>query len=154
MNLHDLADHARVIHVLAEKLLEQTGEIGEELDQKEALDFHCATLEVKRLLSDVHRIAEDILVKAVGEKSGKTTIDGTTIDVRRSYRRTWDSPLLAGAVAACTLQGERLDEVDQVIQALLKVARFEWRVTALTDLGISPDRYCDKDLGRATVTLL
>jgi hypothetical protein len=158
--LLDLTDQARLYQALIEKSLIMTEEVKDngELPAtealKELLDFHVATLELKRMAADLHRIAEDLLVAGMGENR-RTTIDGTTVEVRRSYNRKWDNELLCGAIAACVLQGERIAEVDAVVEVIAKLlyASTQWRVTELKAIGIDDERYATRELGRATVSL-
>lgn len=74
--------------------------------------------------------------------------------VRRSRpRKNWDHPMLAQRVVRAALErkepdpetGEIPPEHVVATAALLSCARMEWRVTAVRDLDIDPDRYCDHD---------
>ncbi len=153
MDLNELADTCRVIISLQEKLLECTEEIKDP-GRIEALNFCMVALEMKRMAADIHRIAEDMLVAAVGEKTGKHTIDGTVIDVRRSYRRSeWEHSKLATHVALRATGGEMVEGMDEVVDAFIKACRPEWRVGYLKEIGLSDEDYCSRDLGRPTVTV-
>lgn len=150
----DLVDHVRLISGLVAKL---TGRFDSDLLWKECGRSGALALrdEVKVLTGLVRDLATeaDGLLVATMEGERQALIDGHTVTVRRAYLRKWDTPLLAGAVAACVLAGERLPEVDTVVEAFVKAARMEWRVTAIDEMGIDSDRYCTKELGRATVVV-
>lgn len=156
MDLLELTDQTRVLLALMEKLFENTEFADNTEDQKvaAALEFHCAALAAKRLMSDISRIAEDILVAAMkGER--RATIDGTTIEIRRAYRRTdWEHAKLATHVALSVTGGELVEGMAEVIDAFVKACRPEWRVSYLKELGLDDQDYCSRDLGRATVTVL
>lgn len=151
----ELLDHLRLVNTVIEKLL---GRFDDESLFLQAQPERCLALhaEMKILKGHVADAAREIdrllIVSLDGER--KAVVGDKVIEVRRSYKRSWDTPLLAGAVAACVLAGERLPEVDQVVEAFVKTARLEWRVTELEKLGIDSDRFCDKELGAATVSVL
>lgn len=111
--------------------------------------------EAKRLVGvarDLQNEAERLLIAAMGDEH-VADVDGRIIEVRKSWKRTWDSPKLASAVAAVVLQGERIPEVDEVVGALTRAARMEWRTTELKKLGLKDHDFCTKELGRTTVSV-
>lgn len=149
----DLLDHIRLLEsvVMAATKRLSSELLAEELGRVGALHVQ---QEVKALTGHVRdlQIAADHLLLDTMDGERRAEIDGHVVEVRRSYKRTWDTPLLAGAVAACVLEGERIPEVDKVVEAFVTTARMEWRVTELEKLpGLDPDRYCEKELGRPTV---
>lgn len=150
----DLAEHAQLVAGILERLVNRFDDeaVYEHTRPAGAL----ALYELSRLLTGLARdlaSETDRLLIASLDGQHKAIIGDKLVEVRRAYKRTWDTPLLAGAVAATVLEGERIPEVDTVVEALVKVARLDWRVTALTDLGIDSDDYCRKELGRATVSV-
>jgi hypothetical protein len=150
----DLVDHARLIAGVLTKLIGRfdTPGLFEGIKPEQALAFHQETKNLAGLARDLVSEADTLLIASMdGER--KQLIGDKTVEVRRSYKRTWDTPLLAGAVAACVLEGERIPEVDKVVEALVSVARMEWRVTDLAKLGISDEGYCSRELGRAQVSI-
>lgn len=155
MALRDLTDESRLALALIEKTLVGTEEVeAAEQDEARALDFHLATLELKRVAGDLHRIAEDLLVAVLGNQRRKT-IGDHTVEVRRAYKRSeWEHAKLATHVALRATGGELVDGMDLVVDAFIKACRPEWRVGALKDMGLSDDEYCSRELGRATVSVL
>lgn len=160
--LLDLTDQARLCQAVIEKTLLQTeevkcgGDMGREPNEaaRNLLDFHVATLELKRLAGDLHRIAEDMLVASMGDQR-RATIDGTTVEIRRAYRRTdWEHSKLATHVALTALGGEVVAGMDVIVDAFLRACRPEWRVTVLKEMGLDDEDYSTRELGRATVSLL
>lgn len=151
----DLLGHLRLANTVVEKLL---GRFDDErlyivAQPEECLALHAEAKILRGHVADIAREVDRLLIASLdGER--KAVVGDKVIEVRRSYKRSWDTPLLAGAVAACVLQGERLPEVDQVVEAFVKTARLEWRVTELEKLGIPTDDYCDKELGPATVAVI
>lgn len=129
-----------------EQLWMRTGPAG-------ALAIHGEAKKLSGLVRDLVNEVDGLLIASM-EGQRRAEIDGRVVETRRAYKRTWDTPLLAGAVAACVLGGERLAEVDTVVEAFVRAARLEWRVTALDEMGITPDDYCSKELGRPTVTVI
>lgn len=160
MGLPSLADEARLIATMLEHLLDGTDNealdaeaLGPQ-DEKEALAFHVAALEMKRLAADISRIAETILVDALAGQR-RVTIDGKTVEVRHAYKRTeWEHAKLATHVALRALGGEVVEGMDLVVDAFVKACRPEWRVTALKEMGLSDDEYCSRELGRPSVSIL
>lgn len=150
----EITDEARLLQALCEKAIIKSEEVEAQGEPRPFLDLHLATLELKRLAGDLHRIAEDLLVAAL-DGVRRVTIDGTTVEVRRSYRRTdWEHSKVATHVALTALGGEVIEGMDVVIDALLKACRPEWRVTALKDMGLNDEDYATRILGRATVAVL
>ena len=151
----DLLANIQLLNGLAEKLL---GRFDDEqlwltTNTEPALAIHAETRILRGHATDIGKETDRLLIATLGG-ARHATVNGKVIEVRRSYRRTWDTPLLAGAVAARVLQGERLEQVDHVIAAFVQTARLEWRVTELEKLGINADDYCDKELGQATVSVI
>ena len=147
-----LVDHLRLINGLLEKLLGRLAETSG-LAPDDALAVHTEAKLMRGHTGDIGKEADRHLIAAL-DGQRRAVIGERVVEVRRSYRRTWDTPLLAHAVAGCVLAGERLPEVDTVVAALVDTARLEWRVTALEKLGIETDRYCDKELGAPTVAVI
>jgi hypothetical protein len=153
MDLTDLTDATRLNVALAEKLIEAT-EVAGPFDLKAVVDFLVAARELKALVGDVARIAEDMVVEAMGDKR-TTTFDGRTVEVRRSYKRTdWEHSKLAMHVALRATGGELIDQMPEVIDALLKACNPSWRVTALKEMGLDDTDYCSRELQRATVAVM
>ena len=153
MDLADLADSARLNVALAEKLIEVTEETKPD-DIKACLAVLLAAKELKGLASDFYRIVEDMTVAAMGDKR-TVALDGHTLEVRRSYKRTdWEHSKLATHVALRALGGEMIEGMDLVIDALLKACNPSWRVTVLKEMGLDDEDYAERVLGRATVSLL
>lgn len=159
--LPDLIDETRLLLSLVEKTLIKTEEVqcgGDTGDSspegaRNLLDFFLATRELKRVAGDLNRIAEDVFTSFMGDH--RHTIDGTTVEVRRSYRRTdWEHAKLATHIALRALGGEVVEGMDLVVDAFVTACRPEWRITALKDMGLSDEDYCSRELGRATVTVL
>jgi hypothetical protein len=150
----DLIDHARLVAGVLTKLIERFDRPGlhEGVQPEAALALHQEAKALAGLVRDLVSEADTLLIASMdGER--KQLIGDKTVEVRRAYNRTWDTPLLAGAVAACVLEGERIPEVDKVVEALVEAARLEWRVTAIDKLGLESDKYCTKELGRAQVQI-
>lgn len=154
----DLADHVRLIAGVMTNLLarldksEDYDRLYDKVNPEQALVLQQEVKNLAGLMRDLVNEADQLLIASL-DGQRKAVIGNKVIEVRRAYRRTWDTPLLAGAVAACVLEGERIPEVDKVVEALVSVARLEWRVTDLAKLGISDEKYCEKELGRATVSV-
>lgn len=160
--LPDLIDETRLLLSLVEKTLIKTEEVqcggdtgeGAVEGARNLLDFFLATRELKRVAGDLNRIAEDIFTSFMGDQH-RHTIDGTTVEVRRSYRRTdWEHAKLATHIALRALGGEVVEGMDLVVDAFVTACRPEWRITALKDMGLSDEDYCSRELGRPTVTVL
>lgn len=155
----DLTDHVRLITGVMENLLarldksEDYDRMYDEVNPEQALALQQEVKKLSGLMRDLVNEADQLLIASL-DGQRKAIVGEKVVEVRRSYRRTWDTPLLAGAVAACVLEGERIPEVDKVVEALVAVARMEWRVTDLAKLGIDDEKYCDKELGRATVSVV
>lgn len=148
----DMVDHTRLVAGILTKLIERFDDdtLFKGIQPEEALALHTEAKNLSGLVRDLASEVDGLLIASMdGER--KQLIGDKVVEVRRSYRRTWDTPLLAGTVAARVLEGERIPEVDRVVQAFVTVARLEWRVTELERLGIDTDPYCQKELGRATV---
>lgn len=153
MDLADLADSARLNVALAEKLIEVTEETEPD-DLKGCLAVLLAAKELKGLASDFYRIVEDMTVAAMGDKR-TVALDGHTLEVRRSYRRSdWEHSKLATHVALRALGGEMIEGMDLVVDAFLKACRPEWRVSVLKEMGLSDEDYCARELSRASVAIL
>lgn len=151
----DLTDATKVSIALAERLIEQTEQVADvAADLKGATEFLVVTRELRALTADAARIAEDIVVDAMGEKR-TATFDGRTVEVRRSYRRSdWEHSKLATHVALRATGGELIDQMPEVIDALLKACNPSWRVTVLKEIGLDDKDYCSRELQRATVAVL
>lgn len=160
--LLDLTDQARLAQAVVEKSLIQSGEfecgrdMGESANEalRNMLDFHLATLELKRLAGDLHRIAEDLFTAQLGNQR-RLTIGDKTVEVRRAYKRSeWEHSKLASHVALRALGGEVIEGMDVIIDAFVKACRPEWRVTVLKEMGLNDEDYATRELGRATVSVL
>lgn len=150
----DLLDHVRLVAGIVVKATERFGDpdLFTATGPEQALALHLEIKNLSGLVRDLMAEADRLLITAMaGER--KALIGEHTVEIRRAYKRTWDTPLLAGAVAACVLEGERIPEVDKVVEAFVNVARLEWRVTELEKLGIADEVYCIKELGRPTVQI-
>jgi hypothetical protein len=147
----NLTEHAQVLAGVAAKLLERTEDV-DSLRTSDALEFLLASKELAALARDIVRVAEQLLIDAMGGKSS-AVIDGHPVEVRRGYNRKWDQGMLVGAIAASVLEGERIPEVDRVVKAIAGAlyASTQWSVTALKDMGIDDARYCERELGKPTV---
>lgn len=153
MNLLDLADQTRVILSLLEKTVFDS-EMIESDDVKNSLAFLLAAREAHRMTGDIARIAEDLMLTALGDKR-TMTLDGVTLEVRRSYRRSnWEHSKLATHVALRATGGEMVDGMPEIVDAFLKACNPTWRVTALKEMGLSDEDYCDRELSRPTVSVI
>lgn len=153
MNLSQLAQQVVVIQSLLEKTILDS-EAVEVDDEKGALEFLLAAREAHRMTGDIARIAEDMMVKALGDQR-RSVLDGKTVEVRRAYRRTdWENSKVATHVAMRALGGEVIEGMDLVIDAFLKACNPSWRVTALKDMGLNDEDYCERELGRASVSVI
>lgn len=159
--LDELIEEVIVLNTLVGKAFIKSEEVGsgDTLGDSPAegarnlVDFHIGTLELKRLASDLHRIAEDLVTAAFN--SGQHTVDGSSFAVRRAYKRTeWEHAKLATHVALRATGGELVDGMPEVIDAIVKACNPSWRVTVLKEMGLDDEEYCSRELGRATVTLL
>jgi hypothetical protein len=154
----DLVDHVRLIASVTANLLSRLDNSADydrlynKVQPEQALALQQEVKNLAGLVRDLVNEADQLLIASL-DGAKKAVVGDKVVEVRRAYKRTWDTPLLAGAVAACVLQGERIPEVDKVVEALLAVARMEWRVTDLAKLGIEDERYCEKELGRPTVSV-
>lgn len=152
----DLVDHVHLIAALVEKA---TGRFDSELLWQEigragALHIYEEAKALSGLVRGLQNEAERLLIAAM-EGERKAEVDGRVVEVRRSWNRKWDHPMVIGAIAASTLQGERLPEVDTVVTAVAGAlgAATQWKTGALKDMGIDDEGYCSKELGRATVSV-
>lgn len=115
--------------------------------------------EMVRVMRDITGRIEQATVRAMPHR--KMVIEGVghLEKAAETTRRAWDSPLLAGAVlkAAVTQWVQETGEVvgddvaNMVLEAFMKAARPEWRVTALRDMGIDADNYCEVSYGEQKV---
>ena len=160
--LADLTDQTRLIQALVEKSLIQTEEIKSGGDMgdgandalRNMVDFHLVTLELKRLASDLHRIAEDLLADGLGDQR-RVAVGEHTVEVRRAYKRTdWEHSKLAMHVALSATQGELIEGMADIVDAFVKCCNPGWRVTALKERGLDDSEYCVRELSRATVTVV
>ena len=160
--LLEVLDQTRVVQTLVEKTIIKTeevqcgGDMGDDANEaaRNLVDFHLASLELKRMAGDLHRIAEDMLTTNFGA-TGTHTVDGTTFQIRRAYRRTdWEHSRVATHVALRALGGEVIEGMDVIVDAFLKACSPSWHVTALKEMGLSDEDYCSRELGRASVTVM
>jgi hypothetical protein len=85
------------------------------------------------------------------------TVDGVgdfTV-TSKSVKTTWDQPGTLRAVVRSAMDAGQIAHPNDVADVLAKVARLEFRVTALTELGIDPDDEDDplREVDRSGVKL-
>lgn len=144
----------------AEKILTQLDEVAEpnELDEyslETLVKLLIQGREMVRIMRDIAGRIEQATVRAMPHR--KMVIDGigTVEKTTETARKEWDHPLVAGQVLRSATDswaketGEIVDQelAGKVLDAFMAAARMEWRVTALKDLGINPDNYCETTYG-------
>lgn len=153
----DLIDHIRLIESVLMKAVERlySDLLPKELGRAGALHVWLETKDLLGFARDLQQAADKLLIATL-EGERKAEIDGRQVEVRRGWNRRWDHPLVAGAIAASTLEGERIPEVDEVVTAIVHAlgAATQWKTGALKEMGISDEGYCQKELGRATVSVI
>lgn len=150
----DMVEHAQLLNAVLTRLVTRFDpELFATITPEGALALHNEAKALAGLARDLVSEADTLLIASL-DGSRRATVDNKVIEVRRAYKRVWDTPLLLGAAAACLLQGERVEEVDTVLVGLERLARMEWRVTELEKIGVDTDSYCTKELGRATVSVI
>jgi hypothetical protein len=150
----------------AEKILTQLDEVAgvEELDSytvEELTKLLIQGREMVRVMRDISGRIEGALVRAMPHR--KMTIEGIGVleKTTETTRKEWDHPLVASRVANTVTDtwkhstGEVLDGdlVAMFLKAFSDAARMEWRVTALRDMGIDPDKYCQTTYGSQKVRI-
>lgn len=110
---------------------------------------------IKRKLSDLERVVEDLTVPLMPSKV--FVEDGLGMERKQSYtRRNWQSEDLLSALWGIALVDENGEadpdhQPDRFVGLLREAARFEWRVTPLRDFGLEPSEWCEEGPGRVTV---
>jgi hypothetical protein len=152
-------------------VLDESEKILAELDEEATPDnldgYNLETLaklllqgrEMVRVMRDITGRIEQATVRAMPHRKAVIEGVGHLEKSAETTRRAWDSPLLAGAVlqSAVNTWKEETGEVvssdvaNMVLDAFMKAARPEWRVTALRDMGINADNYCEVSYGEQKV---
>jgi hypothetical protein len=122
------------------------------LSNEEALqdisDMHLVKTEIGRLFNSM----QDKVIDLVGFTAAPIPVEGATIEVKSgSTRKAWDHKSLAESVAQRIYEssinidtGEISKTPKQMMAEMLKYGAVSyWRVTALKDLNIDPDEYCE-----------
>jgi len=111
-------------------------------------DMHFAKSEVTRLFA----LMQEHAVEAVGYTAAPIAVEGATIEIKSgSSRKAWDHQSLARDVAQRIYEssidmdtGEVHKNPREMMEEMLKYGAVSyWRVTALKDLNIDPDEYCE-----------
>lgn len=111
-------------------------------------------------LATLIRSCEDDVVAWMPDR--KVEIDGLGVLERKKAtdRRQWDSERLLGIVARIALDPDATGEIpadpievlDRLTEAITKAmpitGSLGWRVTALREMGLDPDDYCEATPGR------
>lgn len=111
----------------------------------------------------------DILIRSIEDDvaanlpSKKVALEGVgVIERRSSTSRKWDSEALLAYMVRDILDPDRTGEVNydrmwDLIEALKKALPFTaslgWRVTALKELGMPIDNFCQTTYGRQAITI-
>jgi hypothetical protein len=117
--------------------------------------------ELVRVLRDITGRCEQALVATMPQK--KMTVEGIGVleKTTETSRKEWDHPLLFGRVAKVSEQlrvdpesGEiKLSEAEALLKAITMACRPEWRVTALKELGIDANDFCEVTYGAQKVRI-
>lgn len=128
-----------------------------------------AAKEIVAFATELAHAAEARLAEAMPRRVVVCDEAGVTLTKGHQTRRIYEVPdLVAGRVRSWALEEWRLDHetgelrdltgevttaAEAVTNALMKAARLEFRVGALKEMGIDPDRYSDVHHGRPTVQI-
>jgi len=119
-------------------------------------DMHLVKAEVARLFA----VMQDQAVEAVGYTAAPISVEGASIEIKSgSSRKAWDHASLAKDVAQRIYEsaididtGEIKKNPKQMMEEMLKYGAVSyWRVTALKDLNIDPDEYCEVSPPKSSV---
>ena len=115
--------------------------------------------QIKADLDALLRECENDVARLMPDK--KVVVDGIgQIERRTQITRKWESSELLKDLCRLALMNRETGEVDQqllarvhaILAAAMPItASTGWRVTALKDLGLNEDEYCDKTFGRQTI---
>lgn len=149
----DLTEHVALATGIETQILERLADV-DSMRSSDALALLVGAKEMAGQARDIVRIAETLLIDSLNGRSG--IVDGHPVQIRQGYSRKWDQGLVVGAIAACVLQGERIPGVDAVVKAVAGAlyGSTQWSVTALKDMGIDDSKYCERELGKPTVSVL
>ena len=116
--------------------------------------------ECKAELGAVHYRFSRRLANAMDSNEAVFEGVGTLKRWRGKKRKNWENDRLVENIRArardeieCDDDGVVVvDEAEAFARALARCARFEWRVTGLSDMGIDVDHFCDVEESPATVS--
>lgn len=123
----------------------------------ESLSHGLANLmEFKKNLAAVIQSIETDIYKLMPDK--KTPIEGLGIvEKRRSNTKKWDSERLLHRILDMHISDNGELDAASLVETIEKVMPLTpsmgWRVTALKELGIDIDNYCDITWGRQTISI-
>lgn len=106
------------------------------------------TMLIQTIESDIYDIMPD----------KKNVIDGLgVVEKRRSNTKKWDSEGLLHRIVNMHIDSngelQAFDLVDTLKKVMPITSSLGWRVTALRDLNIDTDNYCDITWGRQTISI-
>jgi hypothetical protein len=140
---------------------EHRSELAMSGDWESLLHGLVAFKKFKANLDILIRAIEDDVAANLPEK--KMAVEGIGLVERKSATtRRWDSEGLLQYMVRDVLDPERTGEVNydrmwDLIEALKKALPFTaslgWRVTALKELGMPVDNFCEVNYGRQTITI-
>jgi hypothetical protein len=124
--------------------------------------------EMRKRLSDVHQMLDDFLIEAADGRPGDLSLaNGGMVTVEPpSTSRSWQSDDLLREVVRRVFDPEgtgvlddaaiaAIDQLVPVLATVLSMSRSTpWKVTGLKDLGIDPDEYAEKRVGRNRVKVM
>ena len=148
----------------AEKILTRLDEVAEpdDLDQYSLEDLVKLLIqgrEMTRVIRDITSRIEQATVRAMPHR--KMTLEGIGVveKTTETTRKEWDHPMVAGQVVlrATDAWTQETGEIvsnelaGRLLDAMMTAARMEWRVTALKEMGIDPEQYCETTYGSQKV---
>lgn len=154
---------ARGLHHVIDALDTEAQHAIDGADVEELAHLHVALVKAKQRLATICTIVEQVLVDVMPDK--RLELPGLPVLERRrgTDRKAWQSvdlldELFRRAVVDTTT-GEVLDDEALIRQRLHEVlvdcvpftGSLGWRVTALRDLGIEPDEWCQTSPGRVSI---
>lgn len=166
----DLADTsailtARGLHHVLDELDTEAANAIDTADVEELAHLHVALVKARQRLATICTIVEQVLVDVMPDK--RLELPGLPVLERRrgTDRKAWQSvdlldELFRRAVVD-TETGEVLDDEALIRQRLHEVlvdcvpftGSLGWRVTALRDLGLDPDEWCETKPGRTSIQI-